>query len=593
MRAKAGPPTRAKGKDAPIVRFSFPLCRTGARAPFAPPHSPRAGDGIFTPQKAIMPPGPPTRLERKPLCDLPIGLTSPDGVPPGLQLARPQGRIGFNMADFRIIQGGMGTGVSNWRLARAVARHGQLGVVSGTGLAILLARRLQHGDPCGHMRRALAAFPNPCIADAILRQFLRAERAGPPAPGIQYRLTPMPLVQSSRALLELTIAANFVEVFLAKEGHTGPVGINLLEKVQMPNLASLYGAMLAGVDYVLMGAGIPRAIPGVLDTLAAGQPAQLRIDVAPPTDPNVPPTAPETSFSRFNPADFFPQPPILTRPRFFAIVSSATLALTLARKSNGTVDGFVIELPVAGGHNAPPRGPLTLNDRGEPIYGPRDEPDLARIRNLNLPFFLAGGYASPQGLAHARAAGAQGIQVGTLFAFCDESGIDPDLKTQTCALALAGTARVLTDPLASPTGFPFKVLQMPATLSDPDVYIHRPRLCDVGYLRQAYRESDGTIGYRCAAEPVADYLRKGGAAADTAGRKCLCNGLFSTLGLGQTSDAGHTEPPILTTGDGVAHLPEVIHRANARSHSAGTSYSAADVLSYLLAPSPLPSPTPV
>ena len=30
----------------------------------------------------------------------------------------------------------------------------------------------------------------------------------------------------------------------------------------------LYGAMLAGVDYVLMGAGIPRTIPGILDSLA-------------------------------------------------------------------------------------------------------------------------------------------------------------------------------------------------------------------------------------------------------------------------------------------------------------------------------------
>ena len=31
-----------------------------------------------------------------------------------------------------IIQGGMGVAVSNWRLARAVARAGQLGVVYGT-----------------------------------------------------------------------------------------------------------------------------------------------------------------------------------------------------------------------------------------------------------------------------------------------------------------------------------------------------------------------------------------------------------------------------------------------------------------------------
>ena len=46
-----------------------------------------------------------------------------------------------------IIQGGMGAGVSSWRLARAVSSTGQLGVVSGTALDVILARRLQEGDP--------------------------------------------------------------------------------------------------------------------------------------------------------------------------------------------------------------------------------------------------------------------------------------------------------------------------------------------------------------------------------------------------------------------------------------------------------------
>jgi len=40
-----------------------------------------------------------------------------------------------------IIQGGMGVGVSSWWLAQAVARTGQLGVVSGTALDAVLARR--------------------------------------------------------------------------------------------------------------------------------------------------------------------------------------------------------------------------------------------------------------------------------------------------------------------------------------------------------------------------------------------------------------------------------------------------------------------
>jgi nitronate monooxygenase len=487
------------------------------------------------------------------------------------------------MAAFRIIQGGMGVGVSSWRLARAVSTRGQMGVVSGTGLAVLLARRLQDGDPAGDMRRALSALPNQRVAQSILERYFRdPQNAQCAEPGDQrgspYRPLPMPLVQSTQALTELTVAANFVEVYLAKEGHSGPVGINLLEKIQTPTLASLYGAILAGVDYVLMGAGIPRMIPGALDALAAGHSAEYRIDVAN--------AASGDSFcNRLDPADFWEgAAPELPRPTFLAIISSATLAMTLARKSNGRVDGFVVELPVAGGHNAPPRGPLTLNARGEPLYGPRDDPGLDRIRDVGLPFYLAGGYASPAGLARALADGAAGIQVGTLFACCEESGIDPVLKAKTRAQAWAGTAGVFTDPLASPTGFPFKVLQLPGTLSEPEVYARRTRVCDLGYLRQAYKKDDGTLGYRCPAEPVADYVRKGGKEAETVGRKCLCNGLFSTLGLGQVGHNGANEPPLLTGGDDVVNLPAVMRWASPTGIP--DTYTAADVLTYLLAGHP-------
>ena len=70
-----------------------------------------------------------------------------------------------------IIQGGMGAGVSSWRLAQAVSRLGQLGVVSGTALDEIFVRRLQDGDPGGHMRRGLDAFPFPAMAERIWRTF--------------------------------------------------------------------------------------------------------------------------------------------------------------------------------------------------------------------------------------------------------------------------------------------------------------------------------------------------------------------------------------------------------------------------------------
>ena len=463
----------------------------------------------------------------------------------------------------------MGAGVSGWPLARAVSQLGQLGVVSGTALTILLARRLQLGDPGDHMQRALRHFPFQPAAQRVLDQYYISGGKPPHQP---FKLQPMPGVNMSAALTELTVLANFVEVFLAKEGHTGVVGINYLEKIQYPTLPSIYGAMLAGVDYVLMGAGIPRSIPGILDQLARGEAVKLRIDVT-----DVPPD--EHVMTDFDPRGCFGDLPAIKRPFFLAIVSSATLAMTLARKSNGKVDGFIVEGSTAGGHNAPPRGPLMRNERGEPIYGDRDMPDLERIRALGLPFWLAGSYAEPGKLAEALSVGAAGVQVGTAFAFCEESSLDPESKRQIIERVLADDVDVMTDPLASPTGFPFKIVQVDGTISDPKAYENRERCCDLGYLRSAYRKPGGGVGYRCPAEPLKQYLAKGGNEADTHGRKCICNALLAAIGLGQVLADGTVEPPVLTAGESVRQIGRFLTPAR-------PSYTAAEVIQYLLAEVP-------
>ena len=312
-----------------------------------------------------------------------------------------------------IIQGGMGAAVSAWQLARAVSLAGQLGVVSGTAMDVVLARRLQLGDPGGHMRRALAEFPYADMAERISTGTsfpaakARTSRFGSPA---CRRFVRRPIT------LELIVAANFVEVYLAGEGHDGLVGVNYLEKIQLPTLASLYGAMLAGVDYVLMGAGIPRAIPGALDRLSRGEPAELPIHVAGAQQG-------ETTISRFDPETFGDgPPPALKRPKFLAIVASATLASMLARKSSGRVDGFVVEGPTAGGHNAPPRGEPVFNERGEPIYGRRDELDLDAMRALELPFWLAGSYGTPDALPPRWSAAPPGCRSGRHSPFAPSRG---------------------------------------------------------------------------------------------------------------------------------------------------------------------------
>ncbi|HEY6554071.1 MAG TPA: nitronate monooxygenase, partial [Vicinamibacteria bacterium] len=276
---------------------------------------------------------------------------------------------------------------------------------------------------------------------------------------------------------------------------------------------------------------------------------------------------------RFEPLQVLsPAPRPLARPRFLAIVSSATLAMSLVRHG-GRVDGFVVEGPTAGGHNAPPRGPLTLSEDGEPVYGPRDAVDLGKLRDLGLPFWLAGSCGSPERLRQAQAEGAAGVQVGTLFAFCQESGLEGSLRARALEVVRRGEARVFTDPLASPTGFPFKVLGLEGTLSEAEVYAARPRRCDLGYLRELYRRPDGTVGYRCSGEPVEDYVRKGGRIEDTRGRKCICNGLLATAGLGQWRAEG-PEPAIVTSGDELRQVAGLLHGER-------RSYSAADVVAYL------------
>jgi NAD(P)H-dependent flavin oxidoreductase YrpB (nitropropane dioxygenase family) len=465
----------------------------------------------------------------------------------------------------RIIQGGMGVGVSGWRLAQAVSRRGGLGVVAGTALSIVLARRLQLGDPGGHLKRAAEKFPFPDVVERVFNSYYIF---GGKASGQPFRLTAMPTQHPSDALNELTVLGNFLEVTLAKEGHDGVVGINYLEKIQLPTLSSLYGAMLAGVDFVLMGAGIPWAIPGFLDVFAEGKPASLKLDV-------VGALPGEEHHLEFDPARVCGgQPPRLKRPQFLAIISSATLAIALARKSTGQVNGFIVEGPTAGGHNAPPRGALQLNERGEPVYGARDVPDFEKIRALKIPFWLAGSYGTPEKIREALEMGAVGVQVGTPFAFCEESGLNPDLKRRVIDRALSEGNRMMTDPVASPTGFPFKVLELEETLSEDASYLARTRICDLGYLRHLYRKQDGTIGYRCPAEPLEDYTAKGGAAADVTGRKCVCNGLLSTMGLAQLMADGGEELALITAGDDATHLSRFLKPGQ-------RSYSASDVMDYL------------
>ncbi len=461
-----------------------------------------------------------------------------------------------------LIQGGMGIAISDWTLARAVSRLGQLGVVSGTAIDNVFARRLQDRGVGEELREVLDRFPVPSIVEDALRRFGEVRRAA----AAPYKNLVMLSDHSPRRSIDLLVLASFAEVAMAKLGHGGVVGINLLTKVQIPTAATLLGAILAGVDYVVMGAGVPTHIPGVLDRLSSGQPVDLPLDVtgAASTDP--------ASALHFDPAPYMPAR-ALRRPKFLGVVSSHVLATALARRSNGTVDGFIVERPSAGGHNAPPRGRFEIDPEGNPVYGDRDVVDFDAMRSLAAPFWIAGGVTSARHVREAFDLGASGVQVGTLFAYCDESGMDPLLRRRVLDELGEGDVSVATSMRASSTGYPFKVASVPGTISDTDVYLHRKRQCDLGYLREAYVKNDGSIGFRCAAEPVSAYLRKGGDRDGTVDCTCLCNGLMATCGLGQVRSDGRREPAIVTSGDCVNDVRQLLAGRDA--------YSARDVVDHL------------
>ena len=464
----------------------------------------------------------------------------------------------------RIIQGGMGAGVSRWPLARAVSRKGGLGVVSGTALDTLIARLLQDGDPGGHIHQAARYFPLPEMAGRMIERWYIP--GGKPEDKA-YRNVPKWTPDPPRELVELTIFANFCEIWLAKFRNPGWVGINYLEKIQMPHLYSLYGSLLAGVDAVLMGAGIPDQIPGVLDALVRHQPVTYRLDVK----------GGEASMT-FDPAALWEgkTPPLLSRPLFLPIVASHILAQRLSKLG---VDGFVVEGPGAGGHNAPPRTPDP--ETGQKVYGEKDKIDWDKLNALNLPYWIADRKASAEGMEEARALGGYGIQVGSIFALCKESGLTSELKQQLRRNGYRCELEVRTNLKGSPTGFPFKEAILEGSLTDPDVYKNRRRVCNLGYLA-AVLSLDGSIVIRCPAEPVKDYVRKDGDPKDTEGRECLCNSLLANVGLPQRYPGGRTEPPLITIGEtvssheveneGETHFLRQLSSEHGRSYTAGQAY---------------------
>lgn len=358
----------------------------------------------------------------------------------------------FDRLKYPIVQAGMGVRVSSYNLARTSSSLGGLGVVSSVGLDTILIRELQQGDPTGELATVLQEFPDQEFVEELFDTYYIN---GGKDPDARYKLRKVlkGFNQEGNELSldthvqKLIIAGTYAEVKRAKIGHDNPVGINFMYKIRWPLLEGLYGAMLAGADAVFVGAGFPQQLSKRLQELSEGKKTLLPAEVA---------NSSKEWFHSFTP--MYGSTPL---SEYVAIISNH-----LGAKAVPDAKGYVIESPNAGGHNPPARSKQIID--GEPVYTEKDMNNINMLNSMleknsekngfKQEWIMAGGCYDK--LDEAISLGARGIQVGSVMAITQESGIIEPLKKEILQYIMNGGI-VKTDAYISPTGFPFKVLLIP------------------------------------------------------------------------------------------------------------------------------------
>ena len=248
-----------------------------------------------------------------------------------------------------LVQGGMGVGVSAHRLAGAVAAEGCVGTISSVDL------RRHHPD-------------------------LMARTSGLP-----------PGDAAKQAIDEANLEAISREITAARQlaGGAGLLAINVMRAVS-EYAASVRRALEAGIDAVVVGAGLPLDLPD----LAQDHPRAALIPIL---------------------ADF----------------RGVQLIVKKWERKKRLPDAIVIEHPrLAGGH----LGAAKIAD----LHDPRFEfenvipQSLAFLRSAGIerevPLIAAGGIRSCEDIARVQALGAAGVQLGTPFAVTTEGDAHPEFK---------------------------------------------------------------------------------------------------------------------------------------------------------------------
>ena len=307
-----------------------------------------------------------------------------------------------------IIQGGMGIGISLYPLASAVAAEGGAGIISSAGLDRLLGKR---------NNKKYNAYE-----------------------------------------------ATYEEVSLAKS-RGGVTGINIMVALARDFLDSVRGAIDAGADMIIAGAGLPMTLPSI---------AQAK------------------------------------HTALIPIVSSARALNIICKRwqrQGYRPDAVVLEGRLAGGHLGFRMNQIELEEnRLENLLPPVK--DMA-IQHGDFPVIVAGGVYSHADIMRFLALGADGVQMGTRFLATEESSASAAYKA--AVLKADSDNIIVANKPGSPCGLPFRVIKDSPMYQDALRRARKPK-CDKGYVLAKDKEGKYTI---CPAKE------------DNESSFCICNGLLS------------------------------------------------------------------
>ena len=310
-----------------------------------------------------------------------------------------------------IIQGGMGVGVSLYPLAKAVAREGGLGIVSSACIDRLVSKR----------------------NDKKVN----------------------------------TYEAVYEEISLSKTPG-GFAGINIMGALARDFNESVKGALDAGADAIISGAGLPLNLPAI-------------------------------------------QPPKDTA--LIPIVSSARALDIICKKWEKLgyrPDAVVLEGPLAGGHLGFRIDQVDLeSNRLENLLPPVK--DMA-IKFGDFPVIVAGGIYTHEDIVRFMNAGADGVQMGTRFLATEESSATAAYKE--AVVQAREQDIVVAHRPGSPCGLPFRVIKQSPMYASSLRQLRKPK-CDKGYVLM--KDAEGKFTVCPAKEDNKDYF-------------CICNGLLSSAG---------------------------------------------------------------